>query len=161
MTSTLRLVAATFALALTLWLAPSTASAQPSGSWTDATTSAFSRGPNLGGVAQFILLVPYTAFSAASLALSVADLISYGLESPWSDGVAVLDFVGAGLNLLAGSLVFFITDDPGWQGMGAAHFGVSAHLLAHGIWSLATNDPPPLAVAVGPDGASIRYEQRF
>ncbi|MDX2089598.1 MAG: hypothetical protein SFX73_17215 [Kofleriaceae bacterium] len=99
----------------------------------------------------------------APLGLGIADLVSYGLDSPWDDGWAVVDLVVGGLTLGAGAVFMSVAagandGGEGWLAVGIPTAVWGGHLVGHGIWSLLNNDrPPPVSVSVSTDGASLGW----
>jgi hypothetical protein len=104
--------------------------------------------------------IPAALAAGFSLGLGIADLVSYGIDSPWDDGWAVVDVVIGTVTLVAGAVLIGtgLVDRPDSNRYGPGVFAVAwgAHLLGHGIWSLLTNDEAPdveLEVAPGEGGA--------
>ncbi len=82
------LLAAAFAVAVVLF-------AEPAQAQTDVDTTPI-----------VAVGVPAALAAGFSLGLGIADLVSYGMGSPWDDGWAVVDLVVGGITLVAGAALF-------------------------------------------------------
>lgn len=138
------LVAAVSALALSLLVAPAKAQ-------TDADTT-----PVLA------VGVPAAFAGGFALGLGIADLVSYGIDSPWDDGWAVVDLVVGGITVVVGAVLFAMgfdgRSDSNRYGPGIFAFAWGAHLVGHGIWSLLANDrEPPVDLEVAPTEGGARF----
>lgn len=105
---------------------------------------------------------------AAELALVVADIYSWAAGTPFDDGWAAVDLVVGALWVVGGAatLAYFVDAQVadvfpmisgGVLALGALH-------IAHGAWSLATNDPPPPVapgVALSAGGAHFTLAGSF
>ena len=140
--------AASLAIAVACVVPASRAEAQ---GWSNASLPS----PDVSGVVLPIGIAG-AVVGVATLTLSVADVVSFAMNTPFDDGWAVVDVVVGGLLTLAGTgaLVYFAAIDenvPGIGGLGAGVLALGALNITHGAWSLATNDRPPgLAPAISP-----------
>jgi hypothetical protein len=94
------------------------------------------------------IVIPPGIVGLGVLALAVADVVSFAMDSPWDDGWAIVDLITGSLFAVGGIItlgaIAALDYDPVAQG---AAGGVGAGLLAfaglfigHGAWSLANND---------------------
>ena len=106
--------------------------------------------------------VPATLAAGFSLGLGIADLVSYGLDSPWDDGWAVVDVIAGALTLSVGLVLVGMGFDgrPDSNRYGPGLFAAlwGAHLIGHGVWSLLGNDrEPPVELQVAPMEGGGRF----
>jgi len=103
-----------------------------------------------------------------ALGLAVADTVSFAMGSPWDDGWAAVELTTACV-LLTGwaagsiySLVLGLGNDAysAWLypfGLAQPAGLLGGYLLAHSVWSLATNDRAPgVGAWLAPTGEGIR-----
>lgn len=113
------------------------------------------------------IMVGSCVAGAAELVLIVADLYSWGAQTPFDDGWAIFDIIMGSLWTTAGAIgaVWYVTVEQGVPGaLGGGGLAVGALHIAHGVWSLAKNGrPPPVApaVSVNGDGATITLVGSF
>ena len=104
------------------------------------------------------------------LGLGIADLVSYGIDSPWDQGWAIVDIVVGslcaigGLSLLSAGLSNEAQGTPssGLIGAGVGYTAWGTHLLMHGVWSLTRGErAPPVSVAVSGEGVQVSARASF
>lgn len=138
-------------LAIAVWCAGPPGRAEAQSGWSTASYDS----SNLDAV-LWPIVIGGTIAGAAALAISVADVVSFAMGSPFDDGWAVVDIVLGGIWTLAGAVGLGIASahdalDSWVTGISAAGIALGALNITHGAWSLATNDRPPgLAPAISP-----------
>lgn len=105
--------------------------------------------------------IPVGIAGLGTVALSIADVVSFATGSPWDDTAAAIELtIGTLVSLVGiGGLVYWGVVDPGVPGiagLGAVTLALGTLHVAHAGWSFASNDAPSLAVRLSPiEGGAI------
>ncbi len=114
------------------------------------------------GTVEIALTSAVVAGAALGVGFTVADTISFAMNSPWDDGWAGVEIGVASAFLITWAALSIAALDVGlrndaygmWQtylGYSVAPGVIGGYILSHAIWSLSENDrPPPATLTVAP-----------